>query len=206
LGTLGGDNGDANWLNDSGEIVGDADLPGSQNHHAFLWRHGVMSDIGTLGSTSFAEAINSMGQIVGRSRIGSVTNPAQHAFLWENGGPMIDLNTLIPANSTLELEEGDDINGRGEISGLGIPVGCTSVDLCGHAYLMIPCDEGHPNVESCDYNLVDPSDAAQVRATLLAHPITPAATSDLSPARTVAQSPSLRRAITAGRPRFRFPN
>ncbi len=46
LGTLGGDNSTAVWINDAGEIVGGADLPGSEVEHAFLWRKGVMTDLG----------------------------------------------------------------------------------------------------------------------------------------------------------------
>ncbi len=140
LGTLGGDNGVVEWLNDAGEIVGYADLPGSENHHAFLWKNGVMTDLGTLGSTSAAFAINSKGQVVGRSRLGAPTTPLQHAFLWENGGPMVDLNTLIPPNSPLELYDGENINDRGEIAGRGLPPGCDDKDVCGHAFLLIPCD------------------------------------------------------------------
>jgi probable HAF family extracellular repeat protein len=143
LGTLGGDNGHALWINNAGEVVGEADLPGSQRHHAFLWKNGVMTDLGTLGSNSHAEAINSKGQVVGRSRLGDPTNfRLQRAFLWENGGPMIDLNTLIPANSTLELQEAIDINERGEIAGLGVPSGCDFLETCGLAFLLIPCGEG----------------------------------------------------------------
>lgn len=63
LGTLGGDSGMAFWINDAGEVVGQADLPGSgtQAHDAFLWRRGLMTDLGTVGSDlcSRALAINS---------------------------------------------------------------------------------------------------------------------------------------------------
>jgi probable HAF family extracellular repeat protein len=96
-----------------------------------------MTDLGTLGSTSFAEGINSKGQVVGRSRIGSPTSVLSHAFLWEHGGPMIDLNTLIPANSPLLLLDAAYINDRGEISGHGLtPSGDN------HVFLLIPCGEG----------------------------------------------------------------
>ena len=141
VGTLGGDTGFVTWINDAGAIVGTADLPGpsgSQSHHAFLWRNGVMTDLGTLGATSHAEGINSAGQIVGRSKP-TPDSPVQHAFIWENGGPMVDLNTLIAGDSPLLLEEGGNINDRGEIAGRGVPPGCDDVDACGHAFLLIPC-------------------------------------------------------------------
>jgi probable HAF family extracellular repeat protein len=140
LGTLGGDNGEALWLNDAGEVIGWADLPGANVnllHHGFLWRNGVMTDLGTLGSTSFAEGINSKGQVVGRSRIGAPTTPLAHAFLWEHGGPMLDLNTVIPANSPLLLLDAAYINDRGEIAGHGVTPNGEN-----HAFLLIPCGEG----------------------------------------------------------------
>jgi probable HAF family extracellular repeat protein len=136
LGTLGGNNGHATWLNDAGDVVGGADLPGSQVHDAFLWKHGVMTDLGNLGQTSFAHAINSEGQVVGHSKINDGTF---RAFLWEGGGPMIDLNTLIPPGSSLTLTDAIYVNDRGEIAGNGLlPNGD------GHAYLLIPngdCDD-----------------------------------------------------------------
>ena len=63
--------------------------------------------------------------------------PFRHAFLWENGA-MIDLNSLIPSNSSLELVAAENINDRGEIVGVGVPGHCF-VDFCGHVFLLIPC-------------------------------------------------------------------
>jgi len=142
LGTFGGSNGGASWLNDSGDVVGNADLPGDQLHDAFLWRNGVMTDLGNLGVTSGAASINSKGQIVGASRISRVPSQVS-AFLWENGGPMVDLNTLVPADSALHMVYADYINDRGEIAGTGVPPGISVQDFLdneslGHAFLLIP--------------------------------------------------------------------
>jgi len=139
LGTLGGDNGTPFWINNAGEVVGQADLPGSQTSHAFLWRKGVMTDLGTLDGFSRATAINSRGQIVGYFHLSDRTDPPfRHPFIWEKGGPMLDLNTLIPANSGLELVAADNINERGEIVGVGVTGRCFP-DFCGHLFLLIPC-------------------------------------------------------------------
>jgi probable HAF family extracellular repeat protein len=109
-----------------------------------------MTDLGTLGGSSRAEAINSKGQVVGFSFLLDRTEPPfRHAFLWEKGGPMIDLNTLIPTNSSLELVAAQNINDRGEIVGLGVPGHCF-VDFCGHVFLLIPCAEN--NAEDCQPN------------------------------------------------------
>jgi probable HAF family extracellular repeat protein len=150
LGTLGGDNGATFWLNNAGEVVGQADLPGSQIHHAFLWRRGIMTDLGTLGGNSSAAAINSKGQIVGNSELGAPTSNLPHAFLWENGEPMIDLNTLIPANSSLLLVTAFNINDRGEIVGWGAPPGVQDLGFGGRLFVLIPCDKNHADNECED--------------------------------------------------------
>jgi probable HAF family extracellular repeat protein len=145
LGTLGGDTGTPYWLNDAEEVVGEADLAGDQVHHAFLWKNSTMTDLGTVNGTpcSNAFAINSEDQIVGNST--DCHGVALAATLWENGSA-IDLNQLIPPNSSLQLVNAEDINEQGEIAGVGVPPGCqaTHADLCGHAYLLIPngeCDD-----------------------------------------------------------------
>jgi probable HAF family extracellular repeat protein len=135
LGTFGGSTGQATWISDAGDVVGAADFPGDQVHDAFLWKHGLMTDLGNLGLTSFAFAINSGGQVVGHSLINDGTF---RAFLWENRGPMIDLNTLIPPGSGLTLTDAIYVNDRGEIAGTGLLL---NGDV--HAYLLIPdgdCD------------------------------------------------------------------
>ena len=104
LGTLGGDNGAAIWLTENGDIVGDADLPNSPPgcvglaciHHAFLWKRGMMTDLGSLGTDPCSRALmmNSRGQIIGTT-ISICGGLSTHAFLWENGGPMVDLGGLV---------------------------------------------------------------------------------------------------------------
>jgi hypothetical protein len=71
----------------------------------------------------------------------------EHAFLWENGGPMVDLNTLIPSGSSLQLTYAVAINERGEIAGFGVPPGVLpeEYDTKGHAYILIPCGDDHPS-------------------------------------------------------------
>jgi probable HAF family extracellular repeat protein len=155
LGTLGGENGEALWLNDAGEIVGRADVPDSQSHHAVLWKDGAMTDLGTVedDNCSTAWGINARGQIVGTSSISTASGEctAVRAFLWEHGGPMIDLNTRIPADSGLHLVVALSINDRGEIAGIGVPpsVSVDDVQTLGHAFLLIPCDQDHSDSEGC---------------------------------------------------------
>ena len=158
LGTLGGANALAYNISESGEVVGASDTPTSR--HGYLWSHGVMTDLGSLGRTSSAIAINSRGQITGSSRIDD-TIGNNRAFLWENGGPLVDLNTLIPPHSSLTLVWASNINDRGMIAGLGVPTGCLPQDylLCGHAYLLIPDGD-------CDRNCQNRVDQSQAEAEL----------------------------------------
>jgi probable HAF family extracellular repeat protein len=145
LGTLGGDTGNAESLNDDAEVVGEADLPGSQVHHAFLWRRGGMTDLGTQDGDpcSLALSINSGGQIVGGST-DCKTLLNGHAFLWEDDGPMVDLNSFVPSSSNLTLTVATLINDRGEIAAQGV---LSNGDT--RAVLLIPCDGEHSDDEGC---------------------------------------------------------
>ena len=139
LGTLGGTFGKAFSINDAGAVVGFATLPGDERFDAFLWAHGKITDLGNLGCGSQAYSINSTGQVVGTSRLADCAT--RHPVLWEHGA-MYDLNELIPAGSGLELFETHQINDEGVIAGNGLPPGCDDVHVCGHAFLLFPCDEG----------------------------------------------------------------
>jgi probable HAF family extracellular repeat protein len=155
--------GEAAWINEAGEVVGSAGIPapcpGSspprEAAHAFLWRKGVMTDLGTLGGSPLSGStfINSKSQIVGLAfpcDFSAVT-----AFLWEDGS-MADLNTLVPSDNPFYLFSASFIDDRGQIAAFG---SLANGDM--HALLLIPCDEGHPNVEGCDYRSVDPAQTAE---------------------------------------------
>lgn len=143
LGTLGGSDSEAIWFNDQGVIAGSADLPTPGIHDAVRWREGQILDLGTIGSDacSRGRAINAKGQIVGGS---SDCHNFLHAFVWEEGGPMLDLNTLIPPGSGLQLTNAVNINDRGEILAKSVPPGVTPIDDedFGHIVLLVPCDDG----------------------------------------------------------------
>jgi probable HAF family extracellular repeat protein len=194
LGTFGGSFSLASGINDAGEVVGEAFFPGDQIQHAFLWRNGAMQDLGTLDGDpcSSTENINSKGQVVGASQSAAGgCDIFTSAFLWENGGPMVDLNTLVPPGSALHLDGASQINEGGEITGRGVLPGCDNGDTCGHAYVLIPCDQDHPNIEGCDYDTVDADTAAQVRPAQITQPSAPASVNKLSPADTMTRFRSL---------------
>lgn len=174
--SVGGSPGSAFWINDAGEIVGGGTFPNAV-FDAYVWRKGVATDLGALPGDCFSEAyaINGSSQVVGDSFSCVVVDGDlfHHPFLWENGS-MIDLNDVIPADSPLELVvvgplsfSVQPLNDRGEIAGVGVPRGVDpgNMPILGHAFLLIPCDENHPNIEGCDYSLLAPSIAANSAVT-----------------------------------------
>jgi probable HAF family extracellular repeat protein len=153
LGTLGGPDSQAIWINDAGEIAGSADLPTPGIHDAVIWRHGHIHDLGTLHGEpcSRGNAINSRGQVVGGS---SDCANFLHAFVWEKGGPMRDLNKLISRGSGLQLTNAFNINDRGEILAKSFPVGTKPNDDAdlGHLVLLVPCEVEDHDGGSSDHD------------------------------------------------------
>jgi probable HAF family extracellular repeat protein len=139
LGTLDGNTtslSGANAVNDLGQIVGSSY---SQNllttHAAYFSDHGVI-DLGTLGGFSSASAVNNLGQVVGDSNGRAVVTDLY-------GGPMVDLNTLIPSDSGWDhLFTADGINDAGQIVGTGQLPGYDII----HAYLLSPVERPAPAV------------------------------------------------------------
>lgn len=79
-------------INDRSEIAGTYRI-GNTPSSVFLWRNGVVTDLGTLGGPGYhtvVTGINNRTQLVGWS---STLQGATHAFLWEDG-VMKDLGTL----------------------------------------------------------------------------------------------------------------
>lgn len=154
LGTLGGDNSEALWLNDAGVVVGSADLPGTsgnQPHDAVVWINNKIHDLGTVpgDACSRGRAINATGQVVGGS---SDCQNFLHAFVWDEDTGMVDLNTAIAPGSGFQLTNAFNVNDRGEILAKAAPLGFTPNDDedLGHLVLLVPCD---PEEEDCSARL-----------------------------------------------------
>jgi probable HAF family extracellular repeat protein len=125
LGTLGGMNSEANFINDRGLAVGYSETADGAIH-AFLDGSGKMADLGTLGGrNSNAGAINNRGDVVGTAQTGASVS---HGYI-DRHGRMIDLNGLIPANSGIVITNAEDINNRGEIAAEGYATSSPSVLL-----------------------------------------------------------------------------
>jgi probable HAF family extracellular repeat protein len=111
LGTLGGISTEVYAINDAGVVVGRS-LTAEFTQHGFVWRDGVMTDLGALpGGVSYSEAlsVNESGVIAG----GALDAAGDYrAVIWRNGR-IIDLG--VPRSFAWE------INDRGQVLGQTIP-------------------------------------------------------------------------------------
>lgn len=123
-------------INNRGQVVGASALRGNQQIHAFLWTWETgMKDLGTLPGDLFSAGlgINDRGEVIGNSIAAPGPPMGQpHPWLWRDG-VMVNLNTLIPAHSPLQLLTASWINNRGQITGFG-----ATSDGNIHAFLLTP--------------------------------------------------------------------
>lgn len=125
LGTVDGGFGAAADINNRGWVTDSSTLPGG-NVHAFLWRKGVLTDLGTLGGPNSFEVafdgVNERGQVVGEAETstpdpngedycGFRTGLICLGFIWQNR-LMTGLPTLGGNNG-----EANGVNNRGQIVG-----------------------------------------------------------------------------------------
>jgi len=124
LGTLGGTFSLAGGINNSGAVEGYSTLPGDTATHGFLWRNGVMTDLGTLGGPNGVAAWrpNESDNIGGAAETGAPdplgeefcmfgTNLICLHFLWQKG--------VITPLPTLGGNNGfaTGVNSRGQVAG-----------------------------------------------------------------------------------------
>jgi len=116
LGTLGGSVSNSFWINEAGDAVGGSLLAGDQTLEAFLWSHGRMTSLGHLAQCAGSSgwSINAGGQIVGPNH-GCPGISSDRGFLWEKGGPMVDLNALVQPPSDIVVADPLEIDDRGHI-------------------------------------------------------------------------------------------
>ena len=97
-------------INNRGQVTGSSDLAPGQNR-AFLYWHGRLQSIGTLGGDlSYGAGINEHGQLVGPSNV--TAGGSLHAFLY-TAGHLQDLGT-----SDGDASFATGINNRGAVAGV----------------------------------------------------------------------------------------
>jgi len=117
LGTLPGDTvSNASGINSRGEVVGLSGSGRQDTRHSFLYRDGMMTDLGLFGliGSHDGPVINDSGQVTGVLRAARAPQQGFHAdaFLYSEGR-MRDLGTLPGCF----LSIGNGINGRGQVVG-----------------------------------------------------------------------------------------
>lgn len=128
LGTLGGTNAQATFVNERGQVAGESYLNSDPSPACagaglplatgvFLWENGEMTNLGSFGGTcTLLGDLNDRGQIVGDSYLPG--DQSFHAFLWENG-TMKDLGNTFggPSSNALAINKDGHVIGWGQAAG-----------------------------------------------------------------------------------------
>jgi probable HAF family extracellular repeat protein len=151
LGNLGGTTANAGLVvNNNGDVAGISALAGNSTVHAFLWRNGVMRDLGTLPGDviSAATGLNDDDLATGQS---CSAGGACRAVLWKNG-MIFNLNHLVN-NAPFVMWYASYINEEGMISGI---TAYTQKSLRAPAFLATPDDTASMLREALRPNVAPP--------------------------------------------------
>ena len=124
-------------INDKAQVTGLSVLPDGVNYHAFLWTSATgMQDLGTLPGDNISAGLgmNNLGDIAGASIAGpDPLSGVPKAVVWHHG-IITDLNTVVPADTSLFLLTAFMINDAGQVAGFGLDLNTFEV----HGFLATP--------------------------------------------------------------------
>jgi probable HAF family extracellular repeat protein len=103
--------GDAFWINDEGQAVGDTGTCGGATSHAAWWENNTLTLLPDLGTGATAFGINDQGQIVGL--VNSADGTTFYGALWQDD-TLTTLSVLLPGDFG-GIASG--INNKGQVVG-----------------------------------------------------------------------------------------
>jgi probable HAF family extracellular repeat protein len=126
-------------MNNQGQIVGTVGTADNITQTGALWQNGALTPLALLPGDfgGIASGINSKGQVVGSNW--DVNFNWAHGYIWQNN-VTTDLNTLIPASANLCVTMANQINDRGQISGMAIVLSGPDAGNI-HAFLATPAHQ-----------------------------------------------------------------
>ena len=131
-------------INNKAQVTGVSVLPDGINTHAFLWTSATgMQDLGTLSGDNISAGLgmNNLGDVAGASIAGpDPLSGVPKAVVWHHG-VITDLNTVVPADTSLFLLTAFMINDAGRVVGFGVDLNTFEV----HAFLAIPLHGNSPS-------------------------------------------------------------
>jgi probable HAF family extracellular repeat protein len=148
LGTLGGPDSGAFFINQRGQVAGSSFTTSTPDPSTgnlvldpFLWQHGRMVNLGSLGGTEgYATDLNNHGQVVGQSN--TAGDAETHPFLWDRGR-LMDLGTFGGTFGSASA-----VNDAGEVAGVAGHTGDATV----HAFFWkngVKTDLGTVDGDTC---------------------------------------------------------
>lgn len=128
-------------INELGQIVGAGKYRATDGiYYPFLFSNGSISEFNGTDTIigGAAISINNCGEIVGGlTSVFGGPGTSFHAFAYNPGNGLRDLNALTPTNSNWVFSEADAVNSSGQIAGYGITNGET------HVFLLSPIPQSN---------------------------------------------------------------